>query len=214
MQGNFPPTCAWPISATARGVIIATAALVAAQLAPHGAKAQSVNLYTTREPGLVKPLLEAFTAKTRIAVNTVHVKAGLEERVAAEGARSPADLLMTVDFGNLVELVEKGVTQPVKSAALEAAVPKHLRDPNGHWYALSLRARLVYAAKKLGGLEGFTYGDLAEAIGLFTLDREGGGLRIADTRTLPKTPVKKTATKAVKTAPAKKATAKKVAGSR
>jgi iron(III) transport system substrate-binding protein len=159
---DFTPTCAWPIGATARGAIIATAALVAAQFIPHLANAESVNLYTTREPGLVKPLLEAFTAKTRITVNTVHVKAGLEERVAAEGARSPADVLMTVDFGNLVELVEKGVTQPVQSASLEAAVPKHLRDPNGNWYALSLRARLVYADKKLGGLDGFTYEQLAD----------------------------------------------------
>jgi iron(III) transport system substrate-binding protein len=150
------------MGATARGTIMAAIALAAMQFTPHDVNAQSVNLYTTREPGLVKPLLEAFTAKTHIAVKTVHVKAGLEERVAAEGARSPADVLMTVDFGNLVELVEKGVTQSVQSASLDAAVPKHLRDPNGHWFALSLRARLVYAAKKHGGLEGFAYEDLAD----------------------------------------------------
>jgi iron(III) transport system substrate-binding protein len=126
------------------------------------ASAQQVNLYTTREPGLIKPLLDAFTAKTRIKVNAVFVKNGLAERVAAEGARSPADVLMTVDFGNLVELVDKGVTQPIRSAALAAAIPAELRDPAGHWYTLSLRARLVYASKDRMKLEAMTYEDLAD----------------------------------------------------
>jgi iron(III) transport system substrate-binding protein len=140
------------------------AGLIVVLLLPASAGAQSVNLYTTREPGLVRPLLEAFSAKTRIKVNTVHVKAGLAERVAAEGARSPADMLMTVDFGNLVELVDKGVTQPVRSASLDAFIPKHLRDPNGHWYALSLRARVVYASNKLDTLKDVTYENLADPI--------------------------------------------------
>lgn len=106
-----------------------------------------VNVYTTREPGLIKPLLEAFTAKTGIAVNTVFVEQGLPERVAAEGANSPADVLMTVDIGNLIDLVDKGVTQSIHSAPLEEAVPANLRDPNGNWFALSLRARVLYVAK-------------------------------------------------------------------
>jgi iron(III) transport system substrate-binding protein len=124
--------------------------------------AGEVNLYTTREPGLVKPLLDAFTAESDIKVNTVFVNAGLPERVAAEGDNSPADVLMTVDFGNLVDLVEAGVTQPIKSAALDAVVPPNLRDPEGRWYALSLRARVLYAAKDRTDIDAFTYEDLAD----------------------------------------------------
>lgn len=126
------------------------------------ASAQEVNLYTTREPGLIKPLLEAFTKSTRIKVNTVFVKDGLGERVAAEGARSPADVLMAVDFGNLVELVDKGITQPIRSAILEAAIPAALRDAGGHWFALSMRARIVYASRERVQLDAITYEQLAD----------------------------------------------------
>jgi iron(III) transport system substrate-binding protein len=69
---------------------------------------------------------------------------------------------MTVDFGNLVDLVDAGVTQPIHSAALEAAVPENLRDPAGDWYALSLRARVVYAAKDRIDQEAITYEELAD----------------------------------------------------
>ena len=85
---------------------------------PAAAGAQEVNLYTTREPGLIQPLLDAFTKSSGIKVNTVFVKDGLLERVKAEGARSPADVLMTVDIGNLLDLVEAthGVLDEVGSA--------------------------------------------------------------------------------------------------
>jgi iron(III) transport system substrate-binding protein len=125
------------------------------------AKAQEVNLYTTREPGLIQPLIEAFAKETSVKVNTVFVKDGLGERVAAEGARSPADLMMEVDIGAVISLVDKGVTQPVKSAVLEAAIPENLRDPAGHWFALSMRARMVYASKSLN-LKIISYEDLAD----------------------------------------------------
>lgn len=124
------------------------------------AQAQELNLYTSREPGLVEPLLTAFTDQTGITVNTVFLKDGLAERVAAEGERSPADVLMAVDAGNLVDLVDRGLTQPVESAALTAAVPENLRDPAGHWFALSMRARVVYAAADLD-LDAITYEQLA-----------------------------------------------------
>lgn len=121
-----------------------------------------VNLYTTREPGLVKPLLDAFTEKSGIAVNTVFVDAGLPERVAAEGENSPADVLMTVDFGNLADLVGADVTQPIQSDVLDAAVPENLRDPEGRWYALSQRARVLYTSKDRTNLDAFNYEDLAD----------------------------------------------------
>jgi iron(III) transport system substrate-binding protein len=126
------------------------------------AAAEVVNVYTTREPGLIKPLFDAFTKKTGIEVKPIFVNAGLTERVAAEGAKSPADILMTVDYGNLLDLVEKGQTQPIKSAVLDEAIPVNLRDPNGHWYTLSMRARVIYVSKDRVKEETLTYEDLAD----------------------------------------------------
>lgn len=140
-----------------------TAALFASAAAlPFAASAaESVTLYTTREPALIQPLLSAFTAQTKIDVNTVFIKDGLLERVRAEGARSQADVLMTVDIGNLVDLVEGGVTQPAATPALTAAIPANLRGADGQWFALSLRARVLYADKALP-LANFRYEDLAD----------------------------------------------------
>jgi len=126
------------------------------------AAAQEVNLYTTREPGLIKPLLDAFTKAENIKVNAVFVKEGIAERVTAEGKLSPADVMMTVDFGNLVDLVDKGLTQPVQSKALESAVPANLRDPAGHWFTMSMRARVAYVSKERVKQTTFTYEELAD----------------------------------------------------
>jgi iron(III) transport system substrate-binding protein len=125
------------------------------------AAAQDVNLYTTREPGLIQPLIDSFSKSTGIKVNSIFVKDGLAERVAAEGTRSPADVLMTVDIGALIDLVEKGLTQPVQSAVLEKTVPANLRGSKGEWFALSLRARVLYVNKDLN-LSSFTYEQLAD----------------------------------------------------
>ncbi|WP_117194555.1 Fe(3+) ABC transporter substrate-binding protein [Rhizobium terrae] len=141
----------------------ATSTLLAASLclSAGAASAAEINIYTTREPGLIQPLLDAFTKSTGTKVNTVFLKDGLPERVAAEGASSPADILMAVDAGSLVDLAEKGVTQPIESATLNAAIPAQLRDAKGHWFALSMRARVLYAAKDLD-LASFNYEDLAD----------------------------------------------------
>lgn len=136
--------------------------ILAAALGAHAAAAAEVNLYTTREPGLIQPLLDAFTAHSGVKVNTVFVKDGLAERVAAEGRRSPADVLMTVDIGNLIDLVDKDLVQPVESPALERAIPAQLRDPDGRWFSLSLRARVLYASKDRTDLSAIGYEDLAD----------------------------------------------------
>lgn len=141
-----------------RRLALAVAALVAV---PAAQASEDVTLYTTREPGLITPLLADFSARSGVKVNTVFVKDGLLERVKAEGARSPADVLMTVDVGNLLDLVDGGVTQPVRSAALEEAVPAHLRGADGQWFALSMRARVLYAEKGLP-LTAIRYEDLAD----------------------------------------------------
>ncbi|MBV0891375.1 Fe(3+) ABC transporter substrate-binding protein [Paracoccus sp. Z118] len=137
--------------------ILASAAILVAGTA----SAQELNLYTSREPGLVEPLLQAFTESTGIKVNTVFLKDGLAERVASEGESSPADVLMAVDVGNLVDLVERDLTQPVESDILTSAVPENLRDPGNEWFALSMRARVVYAANDID-LDAITYEQLAD----------------------------------------------------
>ena len=125
------------------------------------AQEQQVSLYTTREPGLIKPLLEAFTKSSGVKVNAIFFKDGMAERVAAEGQRSPADVLMTVDIGNLIDLLDRNVTQPIKSDVLEAAVPANLRGADGSWFTLATRARVVYAAKNLP-VDALTYENLAD----------------------------------------------------
>jgi iron(III) transport system substrate-binding protein len=127
-----------------------------------GPQAAEINLYSTREAGLIQPLLASFTESTGIKVNTVFLSTGLAERVAAEGASSPADVLMVVDIGNLADLVKRGVTQPIQSAALADAVPAGLRDPDGHWVALSLRARAIFVSKDRIKDPTLTYEALAE----------------------------------------------------
>jgi iron(III) transport system substrate-binding protein len=122
-----------------------------------------VNIYTTREPGLIQPLLDAFATETNTKVNVIFVESGLAERIEAEGANSPADLISVIDYGNLIDLVDRGLTQPVESAVLDAAVPGHLRDPRGNWYALSMRARVIYVSKERVSEPPKTYEELADA---------------------------------------------------
>lgn len=90
-----------------------------------------LNIYMTPEPGLIQPILDQYTMSTGVTVNTVFLENGVAERVLAEGESSPADILMTVDFGNLIDLVTQGVTQPAGSDALDAAVPEALRRSRG-----------------------------------------------------------------------------------
>lgn len=139
--------------------VLAGAVGAAGGLSP--ATAEELNLYTTREPGLIQPLLDSFTGSTGVKVNTIFMKEGLAERVEQEGAASPADVLMTVDIGNLVDLSDRGLTQPVESNVLSEAIPANLRDEAGNWFALSMRARVLYAAKDLD-LTTFNYEDLAD----------------------------------------------------
>jgi iron(III) transport system substrate-binding protein len=140
---------------------LAGAALVGLGL-PALAQAQEINLYTYREPGLIKPLLEAFTKETGIKVNTVFASSGLEERLRAEGAKSPADVLLTVDIGRLQQAKDYGVTQPIRSSVVDQAIPANYRDPEGHWLGAAVRARVVYASKDRVKQTAITYEELAD----------------------------------------------------
>jgi iron(III) transport system substrate-binding protein len=124
--------------------------------------AQEINVYSHRQPELIQPLTDAFTAETGIAVNVAFVDKGMAERLQAEGDRSPADLVLTVDIARLMQIVEADVTQAVQSDILEANVPAELRDPADHWFGLTSRARIVYASKdRVAAGEVTTYEDLA-----------------------------------------------------
>ncbi|WP_425101220.1 Fe(3+) ABC transporter substrate-binding protein [Tropicibacter sp. S64] len=127
------------------------------------AMAQEVNLYSYRQPELLKPLTDAFTEATGIKVNVAYLEKGMVERLKAEGRRSPADLIFTVDISRLAAAVDAGVTQPVTSDVLTANVPAAYHDPDGQWWGLTTRARIVYASKdRVDPSEVTTYEDLAD----------------------------------------------------
>jgi len=127
------------------------------------ALAQEVNVYSYRQPELIAPLTEAFTAETGIKVNVAFLNKGMVERLKAEGKRSPADVVLTVDISRLAEVVNAGVTQPVKSDALSANVPAAYHDPDGQWWGVTTRARVVYASREnVADGEVTTYEDLAD----------------------------------------------------
>ena len=105
-----------------------------------------VNLYSYRQPFLIKPILKAFTEKTGIKTNIVFAKKGMLEKIkATPGA---ADAVLTVDIGRLHDMDEAGLLQPVQSKVLEQNIPSSYRHPKGHWFGLTLRGRVIYASKK------------------------------------------------------------------
>lgn len=128
---------------------VGAATLSAACLLGLAAPAMSdeVNLYSYRQPFLMEPLVEAFTAKTGIEVNVVHANKGLLERLSAEGRNSPADVIITTNAGRLNDLVEGDLVQAVKSDVLTANIPEKLRDPEGRWFAITKRGRIIYASR-------------------------------------------------------------------
>lgn len=138
-----------------------SAALLAAT--SFAALADEVNIYSSRQPALIDPILAAFTAQTGIDVNVVFLKSGMIERLVSEGDRSPADLVLTTDIANLNAVVEAGVTQAIVSDTINANIPATYRDPAGHWFGLTARARVLYASNdRVAAGEITTYEELAD----------------------------------------------------
>lgn len=131
--------------------------------APAAGGEQVVNLYTARHYDSDTQIYEAFTKATGIKVRRIEGKAPeLIERMKAEGASSPADVLVIADGGSMAMAAEAGLLQPNPSPALEALVPAHLRDAQDRWYAVSRRARIVaYDSAKVKPEEVATYEQLA-----------------------------------------------------
>ena len=139
-----------------------TAATLCATALP--ALAEEVVVYSARNEQLIKPLFDAYTRDTGVQVKFVTDKEGpLMARLKAEGPNTPADMLLTVDAGNLWQAAEEGLLRPIDSKVLKANVPAHLRDPDNEWFGLSVRARtIVYNTQKVKPSELSTYEDLAQ----------------------------------------------------
>lgn len=136
---------------------------LAAALLAAPVMAAEVNVYSYRQPELIKPLTDAFTKDTGIDVNVAFLSKGMIERLRAEGDRTPADVVLTTDISRLSALVNAGLTQPITSDVLQQNVPAQFHDPAGHWWGLTSRARVVYASKsRVAADEITTYEDLAD----------------------------------------------------
>ncbi|WP_235842126.1 Fe(3+) ABC transporter substrate-binding protein [Ciceribacter selenitireducens] len=121
-----------------------------------------VNVYSYRQPELIQPLVDAFTKETGITANVLFLDKGLVERISAEGANSPADVILTVDIGRLVEAKDGGVTQPLENEIINKDIPAQYRDPAGEWFGLTTRGRVVYASKERVPETAITYEELAD----------------------------------------------------
>ncbi|MFB9950231.1 Fe(3+) ABC transporter substrate-binding protein [Rhizobium puerariae] len=147
-------------STTRFSILLAVSTLAGATSA---AAEGEVNIYSYRQPDLIKPLLDTFTKETDIKANVLFLDKGLVERIRAEGANSPADVIMTVDIARLMEAKEGGVTQPVAdNGAINKDIPANLRDPAGEWFGLTTRGRVVYASKDRVTDTAITYEGLAD----------------------------------------------------
>jgi iron(III) transport system substrate-binding protein len=133
-------------------------------VATASAFAKELVVYSARNEQLIKPLFDAYTKETGVPFKFITDKEGpLLERLKAEGANTPADLLITVDAGNLWAAANEGLLQPVQSKVLEQNVPPFLRDAGSQWFGLSLRARtIVYSPQRVKPEQLSTYEALGE----------------------------------------------------
>ncbi len=140
------------------------AAAFAAVIAPTFAAAseESINVYSYRQPFLIQPFVDAFKADTGINVNIVFAKKGFVEKIKAAKGKDSADLLLTVDIGRLVASLDADIAEPISSDILTANIPANLRDPDGKWFAISLRTRVIYASKERVAQDNITYEELAD----------------------------------------------------
>lgn len=128
------------------------------------AASEEIVVYSARKEHLIKPLFDVYTKKTGVAIKYITGSEGaLLERLKAEGKNTPADMLITVDAGNLWHASQEDVLQPVSSESLDTSIPANLRDPEGDWFGLSVRARtIVYNATKVNPTELSSYENLAQ----------------------------------------------------
>ncbi|MCF6320749.1 MAG: Fe(3+) ABC transporter substrate-binding protein [Rhizobiaceae bacterium] len=121
-----------------------------------------VNIYSYRQAELIAPLLEEFTAETGIRTNILFLKKGLIDRVKAEGRNSPVDVILTVSIGRLDNARRAGITRQVENPKINANIPAQYRDKQNNWFALTTRARVIYASKERVAQDTITYEELAD----------------------------------------------------
>ncbi len=140
------------------------AALTLTALAGAVQAADEVVVYSSRIDELIKPVFDAYTAKTGVPVKFITDKeAPLLARLQAEGENTPADMLITVDAGNLWQAEQQGVLKPLQSAVIAENIPAQYRSSTGSWTGLSLRARtIVYSTERVNPSELSTYEALAD----------------------------------------------------
>jgi len=124
--------------------------------------AETVNIYSFRQPFLIEPILEQFTQETGIEAKVVFAKKGLIQRLKREGKLSPADVVLTSNFAKLLEVKEQGLTQSFNSQEVNDNIPPQFRDNEQHWVALTKRVRNIYSSKERLGKVDINYEDLAD----------------------------------------------------
>ena len=118
--------------------------------------AETIGIYTHRQPFLLAPILKAYTEKTGIEFQTVYAPQGLATRIQTEGKNTKADIVLTVDISRIKELADTDLLAPLQSKIIQNNVPDHLRDASDKWTALSLRARIIAVSKERVGKEAIT----------------------------------------------------------
>ena len=147
---------------TSRRLVLAGAALFAPGLVR--AQDRTLAIYSSRHYDTDRELYDGFTRQTGVRIRLIEANVDqLLERIRAEGANSPADVLVTVDAGRLARAREANVLAQIRSPALDSRIPPHLRDPDGFWFGFSVRARVVMYDRNLGLPAGLArYEDLAK----------------------------------------------------
>jgi len=135
---------------------------LAASTATTALAADTVNIYSYRQPDLIAPLLDAFTKETGIKTQVQFLKKGMIEKLKAEGTNSPADVILTTDIGRLSGVTSEGLTQTVNNETINGNIPESFRDPAGTWFGLTTRGRVVYASKDRVAQDTITYEELAD----------------------------------------------------
>jgi len=137
--------------------------MIATIFIPNIANAKSLNIYSHRQPYLLKPFIDAYTKKTGVQLNVVYSSKGLAQRLAAEGANSPADLILTVDIARLYRYEDLGLLAKIDSKILNKNIPTYLRSKNNTWFGLSKRTRAIAISKdRMNSGDILRYEDLAD----------------------------------------------------
>ena len=137
--------------------------MIATIFIPNIANAKSLNIYSHRQPYLLKPFIDAYTKKTGVQLNVVYSSKGLAQRLAAEGANSPADLILTVDIARLYRYEDLGLLAKIDSKILNKNIPTYLRSKNNTWFGLSKRTRAIAISRdRMNSGDILRYEDLAD----------------------------------------------------